>query len=121
MVTDCHHLGVITGVTMSVLVIFIVILFLVFIAIVAVSRKTKSIMRILRLHLDELQNKEYNVLQLGPPSSCTANQEQHLVSPLENKLSQNEPEYAPVQQQNRENLSVIQNVAYGNNSKTVFK
>ena len=94
MVTDCHYLGVIiTGVTMSVLVIFNVILFLVFMTVVAVSRKTKSKMWRLRLCLDELQN---NVLQLRVPSSCTANQEQHLVSPLENKLSQNEPEYAPV-------------------------
>ena len=118
MAIECKHLEVFTSVVMAILVLFIV-MFLLFLTTVAVvSRKTKSIMHRLRQRLDELQNKDYNVIKLVGPSSNRANQE-HPVPPLDNMLSQHEPEYAVLQMQNTEKPAMIQNTAYGNNSRLI--
>ena len=118
MAIECNNLEVFTSVVMAILVLFIVIFLLFFITVVVVSRKTKSIMRRLRQRLDELQNKDYNVIKLVGPSSSRTNQE-HLVPTSDNMLSQHEREYAVLQIQHMEKLSMTQNTAYGNNSKLI--
>ena len=120
MAIECNNLDVFTGVVMAILVLFIVIFLLFFTTVVVVSRKTKSIMRRLRQRLDELQNKDYNVIKLVGPSLSRANQ-QHLVPPSNSMLSHHEPEYAVLQTEYRDKLPTTQNMAYGNNSKTHFK